>query len=65
MPDFQTAVIRVLIAGTLIMGIGFTGLWFVFRAFDSKNSERKPVLLICALLLFIMTCCVLLYIVSR
>ncbi len=65
MPDFQTAIVRVIIFGSLIIGIGFTGLWFVFRSFDSKNSERKPVLLISALLLFIMTCCVLLYIVSR
>ena len=64
MPDFQTAVIRVIIIGTLILGVGFTGLFFVFRAFGS-NSERRPVLLTSALLLFIMVCCLLLYIVSR
>ena len=45
-------------------GVGFTGLYFVFRSFDS-NSERRPVLLGSALLLFIFTCCLLLYIVSR
>jgi len=64
MPDFQTAIIRVVIFGSLIIGIGFTGLYFVFRSFGS-NNERRPVLLLSALLLFIMTCCLLLYIVSR
>jgi hypothetical protein len=64
MPDFQTAVIRVIIVGSLILGVGVTGLWFVFRAFGSDN-ERRPVLLATALLLFIFVCCLLLYIVSR
>lgn len=64
MPDFQTAIIRVVIVGSLIIGIGSVGLYFVFRSFDS-NSERRPVLLGSALLLFIFTCCLLLYIVSR
>ena len=64
MPDFQTVVLRVIIVGSLIIGVGFTGLYFVFRSFDSA-SERRPVLLASALLLFIFTCCLLLYIVSR
>jgi hypothetical protein len=64
MPDFQTVIIRVIVFGSLIIGIGFTGLYFVFRSFGS-NSERRPVLLTSALLLFILVCCLLLYIVSR
>jgi len=64
MPDFQTVIIRVIVFGSLIIGVGFTGLYFVFRSFDN-NSERRPVLLGSALLLFIFTCCLLLYIVSR
>jgi len=64
MPDFQTAIIRVIIIGSLILGVGFTGLWFVFRSFGS-NNERRPVLLASALILFILVCCMLLYIVSR
>ena len=64
MPDFQTAIIRVVVVGLLILGVGFTGLWFVFRSFGSDN-QRRPVLLISALLFFILTCCLLLYIVSR
>ena len=64
MPDFQTVMIRVIVFGSLILGIGFTGLWFVFRAFGSSN-QRRPVLLATALLLFIFVCCLLLFIVSR
>jgi len=64
MPDFQTAVIRVIVAGVLILGIGFGGLYFVFRAFGT-TSEKRPMLLTAALLSFVMVCCVLLYIVSR
>ena len=64
MPDFQTVIIRVIVVCSLSIGVGFTGLYFVFRSFDS-NSERRPVLLGSALLLFIFTCCLLLYIVSR
>jgi hypothetical protein len=62
--DFQTVVVRVIIAGTLILGIGAVGLYFVFRAFGGK-SESRPVLLLGALVLFIASCSVLLYIVSR
>lgn len=64
MADFQTVIIRVIIFGSLILGVGVTGLWFVFRALGSDN-QRRPVLLGSALILFIMVCCLLLYIVSR
>jgi len=64
-PDFQTAIIRVTIVGLLIIGIGFTGLYFVFRSFGEEKNERRPVLLGSALLLFIFVCCLLLYISSR
>ena len=65
MPDFQTAIIRVVIVGSLIIGIGFTGLYFVFRSFGDEKSDRRPMLLVSALLAFIMVCCLLLYISSR
>jgi hypothetical protein len=64
MPDFWTAILRVVVAGTLILSIGGVGLYFVFRAFGGK-SESRPVLLLAALIAFIASCCVLLYIVSR
>lgn len=53
------------IIGSLIVGIGFTGLYFVFRSFGDEKGGRRPVLLTSALLLFIMACCLLLYISSR
>jgi hypothetical protein len=65
MPDFQTAIIRVIIVGTLIIGVGFTGLYFVFRSFGDEKGDRRPVMLLSALLLFIFVCCLLLYISSR
>jgi hypothetical protein len=65
MPDFQTAIIRVIIVGTLIIGVGFTGLYFVFRSFGDEKDDRRRTLLMSALLLFIFVCCLLLYIASR
>ena len=41
MPDFQTAIIRVIIVGTLIIGVGFTGLYFVFRSFDDEKNNNQ------------------------
>jgi high-affinity Fe2+/Pb2+ permease len=64
MPDFQTAVIRVMVFGTLILVIGATGLYFVFRAFGEENDSRRNLLMI-GLILFIATTCVLMYIVTR
>jgi uncharacterized membrane protein len=63
-PNFR-ALIIVLVVGTLIMGIGATALFFIFRAYGSgKAGSTKHTALIVALIAFIFLCCLGLFVLS-
>ena len=59
------ALIIVLAAGTLIMGIGATTLFVIFRAYGSaKAGGTKQNVLIAGLIGFIFVCCLALLLLS-
>jgi len=61
-PEFQRALIVVLIVGTIIMGVGAVALFFIFRSFGGKKPH---VALIAGLISFIFVCCLLLFALAR
>jgi hypothetical protein len=57
-PEFQRALIIVLVGGTLVMGIGTVTLIFVFRQFGEKKAgSSSHFALIFALIAFIFAIC--------
>jgi len=57
-PQFQRALIVVLIAGSVIMAIGATTLFVIFRKFGEANAGgQSHTTLIAALIAFIFLCC--------
>ena len=58
-PEFQRALIVVLIAGFVIMGIGTTVLALAFRA--AKDGKPMHAGLIGGLVVFVFVCCALLF----
>ena len=52
-PDFQCALLVVIIVGLLISAVGVTALYIAFRSFGRKSSLG----IIAALLAFIFLCC--------
>ncbi len=61
-PEFQRALIIVLIAGSVIMGAGAVTLFFIFRAFGEKKAGSSSHMgLIVALVAFVFVCCLLLF----
>jgi hypothetical protein len=61
-PEFQRALIVVLIAGFVVMGIGATVLALAFRA--AKDGRPMHPGLIGGLLVFVFVCCALLFLLS-
>ena len=61
-PEFQKALIAVLAAGSIIVSIATTLLFFAFRAFGGEKAGRGAhVALIAALVAFVFGCCLLLF----
>jgi hypothetical protein len=57
-PAAQRALLVVLIAGSVVMGIGTVTLYIVFRSYgDAKAGGRSHKTLIAALIAFIFLCC--------
>jgi hypothetical protein len=53
------------IVGTLVIGVGATALYFVFRAFGgAKPGGRAHIALISGLLAFVFACCLALFALS-
>lgn len=64
-PEFKRVVLVVMVAGTIVGGIGATALYFVFRAFGGKKAgDSSHFGLIAALIAFVFACCVLLFLLS-
>lgn len=61
-PEFQRALIVVLIAGSAIVGIGALVLFFAFRAAQKGRSMHMG--LIGGLVAFVFFCCLLLFLLS-
>lgn len=59
-PEFQRALVIVLVAGTLVMGAGTALLYFAFRSFGGKKHPA----LIGGLVAFVLACCVALFFLS-
>jgi hypothetical protein len=59
-PEFQRALIVVLVVGTMVVGVGASLLFLAFRSFGQKKS---PVL-IGVLLAFVFACCLVLFFLS-
>lgn len=65
-PEFQRALITVLIAGSLIAGIGTVLLVFAFRAFGgTKPGRPSPVALMAGLVAFVFACCLALFLLAQ
>jgi len=65
-PEFQKALIIVLIAGSLIAGVGTLLLFFAFRAFGGAKAGRTShLVLIAALVAFVFACCLMLFVFAR
>jgi hypothetical protein len=63
-PNYR-ALIVVLVVGTLIMGIGATTLFVIFRAYGSgKAGTAKHTALIAGLIGFIFLCCLGLFVLA-
>ena len=63
-PELQRILIRVGIAGTVIMAIAAGALIVAFRSFgpkDGKNRDFRAAAIIAAVLTFVMVCCVALF----
>ena len=65
-PEFQRALIVVLIVGSIIMGIGAAALFFIFRGFGGKKAgSSSHIGLVAGLVAFILVCCLLLFALAR
>lgn len=62
--DFQRVLWPVLIAGSVIAAIGVTTLVFIFRAFASKQPTSSHIVLMAALSVFVLLCCVGLFVLA-
>ena len=60
-PDFQRALLIVLVIGFLIAGIGGGALFLAFRSFGRKSSLG----IIAGVVAFIFACCLALFFLSR
>jgi amino acid transporter len=61
-PQFQRALIVVVVAGTVVFTIGAVVLWLAFRAFGQKEGERQPpFVLIGTVVAFVFACCFVLF----
>jgi hypothetical protein len=61
-PEFQRALIVVLIVGTLIAGTGTLLLFLAFRRFGGEKAARPAhMALIAGLVVFVFACCLLLF----
>jgi len=63
-PEFQKALIVVLVVGSVIFGIGTFALVLVFRGFGKRPGSSEHFALIAALLGFVFAVCVALLILS-
>jgi predicted cobalt transporter CbtA len=61
-PEFQRALTIVLIAGTVVMGIGTVVLFLAFRAAQKERSMHMG--LIAGLVGFVFVCCAILFALS-
>jgi amino acid transporter len=61
-PEFQTALLVVLIAGSVIFGTATLVLFLAFRA--AKGNRPMNMNLIGALVMFVFVCCLLLFALS-
>lgn len=60
--EFQRLLLLVLVAGSLIGGIGAVALFYVFRAFGgAKAGGAAHMTLIAGLVSFVLGCCALLF----
>jgi len=59
-PEFLHILYRVLAVGTLLVGGGFTALYFAFRAFERPTGQRG-FLWLCAISFVIMIVCAVLW----
>lgn len=63
-PELQRILIRIGVAGTVIMAIAGGALVVAFRSFgakDSKNRDFRAAAIIAGVLTFVMVCCVVLF----
>lgn len=66
-PEFRQILLRVMLVGGAIMGVGATGLFFAFRAFApsaKKGRDFHAVVAIIAVLAVVMAFCVVLLLFS-
>jgi hypothetical protein len=64
--QFQRALWNVLIVGSVVIGIGATALFFVFRRFGKTGAGgQRHVLFIAALLAFVFTMSLIFFLLSR
>jgi hypothetical protein len=65
-PEFQRALIVVLIAGSLIAGTGTVLLVFAFRAFGGAKAGRgSHIALMAGLVAFVFACCLGLFLLAQ
>jgi len=62
--EFRRALITVLVAGSIIIGIGATAVVLTLRGFGKKAGSTKHVLLIVGMIAFIFLCCLGLFLLS-
>lgn len=64
-PEFQRAIVIVLVVGGFMGGVGALTLFFAFRAFGGKTAGSSGHFgLIIGLLTFVFICCLLLFALS-
>ena len=64
-PEFQRAIMIVLVIGTFIGGAGALALFFIFRRFEGVAAGGSThIALMVTLLSFVLVCCVLLFALS-
>lgn len=63
-PEFQRVLFPVLIVGFVVAAIGTTAIVLIFRGFASKQPTSSHIVLMVALSVFVMLCCVGLFVLS-
>jgi hypothetical protein len=64
-PEFQRALVFVLVAGSVVVAIGASALFLIFRTFGGKEAGKPwHIALMVAMIGFVFLCCLVLLMLS-